>query len=210
MPTKESTFALSPGTYTSPPPANLPGNNPIADNFTSPSIFFLCTFSYSAGLRADCSAEAKHTEENKTVHSAGQTKEPEMPYLDVSIIKSSMLSAREKEMYIWYFNEISYGYYSATAGSQQEATACRWMQELTLHFWADVERTMHAANSRLTDNLSQMMSVQCNTDSAEREEEKRRMREVHELLCASVDAGKSAGSNRGRSNGDALSASHWS
>lgn len=132
-----------------------------------------------------------------------------MPYLDVSIIKASVLTAKEKDMYTWYFNELSYGYYTAASGSQQEITACRWMQKLTVHFWADVDRTMRAANSRLTDNLSQMMGVQCNVDSPEREEELRRMREVHEMLAASVQAGKSSAA-RGKFSGDALSASHWS
>lgn len=132
-----------------------------------------------------------------------------MPYLDISIIKSSMLTTREKELYAWYFNELSHGYYTAAAGSQQETQACRWMQELTYHFWADVERTMKAANARLTDNLSQMMGVQCNMDSLEREEEKRRMREVHEQLSRSVEASGSGGA-RGKASGDALTASHWS
>lgn len=130
-----------------------------------------------------------------------------MPYLDVSIIKSSLLTPQEKELYIWYFNELSYGYYTAGKGSQQESTACRWMQELTAHFWADVDRTRKAAHGRLTDNLASMMNVQCQMDSAEHEEEKRQMREVHELLCRSIeDRGSGA---QGKFNAGALSASHW-
>ena len=132
-----------------------------------------------------------------------------MPYLDISIIKSSCLTIQEKEQYAWYFNELSRGYYTASSGSQQERLACQWMQELTTHFWADVQRTMKAARARLTDNLSQMMGVQCNMDSLEREEEKRRVREVHEQLCQSVeDSGN--GSARGKYSDDALTASHWS
>lgn len=132
-----------------------------------------------------------------------------MPYLDISIIKSSCLTVQEKEIYAWYFNELSSGYYTAAAGSQQESLACQWMQELTTHFWADVERTMAAARSRLTDNLSQMMNVQCNMDSVQHEEEKRRMREVHEQLARGVEHSDS-GSARGKCHGDALTASHWS
>lgn len=135
-----------------------------------------------------------------------------MPYLDISIIKSSCLTTQEKELYGWYFNELSMGYYTSISGSRQERRACQWMQELTAHFWADVERTMKAARARLTDNLTQMMTTQCNMDSLDREEEKRKMRELHELLSMSVEAGEREvfGAAGGKYRGEALTASHWS
>lgn len=131
-----------------------------------------------------------------------------MPYLDISIIKSSCLTVQEKEQYAWYFDELCRGYYTAAPGSQQEIVACQWSQELAAHFWADVERTMRAARHRLTDNLSQMMANQCNFDSEEREEERRRMREIHERLDRGFEASGNS-SARGKYSESALTASHW-
>ena len=67
---------------------------------------------------------------------------------------------------------------------------------------------MKAARDRLTDNLAQMMGSQCNFDSEEREEEKKRVREVREQLSRGLEAsGKT--SARGKYSEDALTASHW-
>lgn len=102
-----------------------------------------------------------------------------MPYLDLSIIKNSLLTYPEKAGYSWYFTAISNDYYQAAPRSYQELQATCQMQELTTHFWADVQRTEQAARDRLTDNLTLLATEQLNLDTPERQLLKQQDRDLH-------------------------------